>query len=66
MQNAELDHEENEEEDDVTEMNSSFTGKDQTMSSFDGLRERGWGRILQGVRRFLFSRGIQKGCQNSN
>lgn len=66
MQNAGIVHAENEEEDDVPEMNSSFTGKDQTMSSFDGLRERGWGRILQGVRRFLFSRGIQKGCQNSN
>lgn len=67
MQNAGIVHAENEEEDDVPEMNSSFTGKDQTMLPLSGLGEGGWGEDLQGVvRRFLFSGRIWKDHQNSN
>lgn len=41
MQNAGIVLAENEEEDDVPEMNSSFTGKDVMMFSLGGLREGG-------------------------
>ena len=67
MQNAGIVHAENEEEDDVPEMNSSFTGKDQMMLPLSGLGKGGWGEDLQGVvRRFLFSARIWKDHQNSN
>lgn len=46
MQNAGIVHAENEEEDDVPEMNSSFTGKDQMMFSLGGLREGGLGEAF--------------------
>ena len=46
MQNAGIVHTENEEEDDVPEMNSSFTGKDQMTFPLDGLGGRGGGRRL--------------------
>lgn len=67
MQNAGIVHAENEEEDDVPEMNSSFTGKDQTTFPLDGVGGRGGVRLLQRVmKRCLFSRTIQKGWKNSN
>ena len=67
MQNAGIVHAENEEEDDVPEMNSSFTGKDQTMLPLSGLGKGGRGEDLPGVvRRFLFSGRIWKDHQNSN
>ena len=67
MQNACIVHAENEEEDDVPEMNSSFTGKDQMMLPLSGLGKGGLGEDLQGVlRRFLFSARIWKDHQNTN
>lgn len=67
MQNAGIVHAENEEEDDVPEMNSSFTGKDQTTFPFNGFGGRGGARLWwRAKRRGLFSRTTWKGWRNSN
>lgn len=51
MQNAGIVHTENEEEDDVPEMSSSFTGKAKTLLSFSW---NTWGRLLGGI--------LRRGC----
>lgn len=67
MQNAGIVLAEHEEGEDVPEMNSSFTGKDPRLSPSGGVEKGGLGGFLQRImRRFLFSRGIRKGHQNSN
>lgn len=51
MQNAGIVHTENEEEDDVPEMSSSFTGKAKILLSFS---QNTWGRLLEGI--------LKRGC----
>lgn len=59
MQNAGIVHAENEEDDDVPEMNSSFTGKRQTCSLSVGLGKGERWEVLQRVTRFLFSGNLE-------
>lgn len=62
MQNAGIVHTENEEEDDVPEMSSSFTGKTKISQS---ISYDTWGRFLEGdYFGFLFLMGFLQSCQS--